>query len=348
MMNKNDTPFLQEVAQQPAAMRDLIAYYRGAGSSRLEHWAERAKKAGRILFTGMGTSEFAPETALTRMTHSGLHTATADAGELLHYPRPINGMLVLISQSGESVETRKLAASLHGNGSLAAIVNNEDSTVAQAAELLLPMLAGDETAISTKTYVNTLAVLYLMAQALIGPQDVEHGLERLEELAGAMDDYDGDAIKQAARFIADRDAIHFISRGPAMVAAKQSALTFMEGTGVSATALTGGAFRHGPFELVGPDYRCVMFIPGGPTGDLLKVMAGEVAEKGSHVVVITDQENFRLHEQRCAVLHVPTFGEELFAIAAATTQELLLDAVASERGVCAGEFRYCQKITARE
>jgi len=339
--------FLQEVAQQPAALGELIAHYRGAEGARLELWAGRARKIGRVVFSGMGTSEFAPDMLLAALARQGVAASTVDAGELLHYPRPVPGMLVLVSQSGESVETRKLATRCQPAGGLAAIVNDTESTVARAAELMLPMYAGRETAISTKTYVNTLAVLHLMAQALRGTEAVEEGLRRLEEIADAMPQCDEAAIAHGATLLSDAAALHFISRGPAMVAAKQAALTFMEGARLSTVAFTGGLFRHGPFELVDASHRCVFFIPGGATCHLLTAMAQELVEKGSHVVVVSD-ESTTLPEPTCCVLKVPDFGEELFALSAATTQALLLDAVARERGLQAGVFRYGQKVTTRE
>jgi glucosamine--fructose-6-phosphate aminotransferase (isomerizing) len=121
----------------------------------------------------------------------------------------------------------------------------------------------------------------------------------------------------------------------------------MEGTRGSGVAFTGGSFRHGPFELVDDTHRCVFFMPGGKTFDLLEKMAREVADKGSHVVVITDQR-LTLSGRNCCVLNVPAQGEDLFCLTAATTQELLLEAVARRRGIVAGQFRYGQKITSWE
>src|SRR5512138_2175332 len=104
--------FLMEVEQHPRTLRDLITYYRGEGSRLLRDWRSRAEKARRIVFTGMGTSEFVAESILPRLAEQGLDASSIDAGELLHYPRAISGLLVLISQSGESAETRKLAERL--------------------------------------------------------------------------------------------------------------------------------------------------------------------------------------------------------------------------------------------
>jgi len=339
-MNNHRSVFLTEVFQQPDALRELISYYRAEGAALLEQWRTLARNAGRVLFSGMGTSEIAPELILAKLADANIDASTVDAGELLHYPRYTEGLTVLISQSGESAEIVKLVERIDRTERLIGITNNTDGALARSVSVVLPIVAGAESAISTKTYVNTLAVLFLLAETLNDRPD----LDRLEKVADSMSEYDREAIVHAADLLADAKAIHFIARGPAMVAARQAALTFMEGTRTSASAFTGGAFRHGPFELVDQTHRCVFFVPGGRTFPLLEKMVAHLAAKASHVVVVTDQD-LKPPGPSCCVLRVPDCGEDLFALCAATTQELLLDAVARARGVRAGEFRYIGKIT---
>lgn len=347
MSRAEPTAFLREVAEQPAALRDLIEFYRGEGQSLLLAWAARARQERRVTFCGMGTSEFAGEVVRANLARLGIDATTLDAGELLHYPRPVAGMPVLISQSGESVETRRIAETLSDRPDLTAIVNNTDSTIARLAGLNLPMLAGSETAISTKTYVNTLAVLVLMAEATRSGAAVAGTLDRMLALSRSLDRRDEVGIDRAASLIAAAPSVHFLARGPAIVCAKQAALTFMEGTRIPAAALTAGAFRHGPFEAVGEGFCAVFFVPGGATHALVEAMASEAADLGASVVAISDRP-MALTGDRCQVLMVPQYGEDLFPIAAATTQALLLDAVARKRGLVAGHFRYGQKVTTRE
>ncbi len=381
--------FLKELDEQPEALRRLVEYYSGKGFPRLKQWARLAKKNQWVIFSGMGTSEFAPEMILPDLARNGIGALTIDAGEWLHYPRPLKGLPVLISQSGESVETRKLAERLRMP--FIGLTNNESSLLGRKASLALPMCAGAESAISTKTYVNTLALLYLMARAIQGEKKIKEGLIALKKAANRMNECDRANIFRAASVLASASCIQFVGRGPAMAAVKQTALTFMEGTRLSTTALTGGAFRHGPFELAGKGHHIVFFAPHGftllrqparddscrpgktlwssagrngvpgfagfrrdspqfdagcSTFNLLSAMAVETAGKGSSVVVITDAE--MKAKSGMKILSVPNLGEDLFPIAAALTQELLLYETAKRRNLEAGKFRYGSKITARE
>lgn len=347
MSEQELTSYQREVGEMPAALAALVRVYRGDGWEMFEPWRAQAKSSRRVRFAGMGTSEFAPLLIAGELARAGVDATAHDAGELLHYPYPGEGLLVLISQSGESVETRRLAEKPPFKGPVGAIVNNTDSTVARAASWFLPMCAGDETAISTKTYINTLGVLHLMGQALSGREAFAAALDRLDRLAGELSTLPPTGIEEAAGRLKDAQALHWIARGPAMAAAHQAELTFMEGSRMTCRAFTGGAFRHGPFELSGEGHRCVMLIPQGRTQALLLAMAEELSAKGSTVVVITDL-GADAAPFASAVLTVPSYGEALFPVASAVTQARLLDAVARARGLTAGHFRYSQKITARE
>ena len=345
MMHKAKSRFLEEVEAQPQALMDLVSFYRAHGAPLLDQWRRLAGEHARVFFTGMGTSEYAPEFILPALAGSGIDATTHDAGERLHYPGAMGGLWVLISQSGESVETRTLTGTLRNGPTTIVMTNDESSSMARNGTLVLPMKAGAESAISTKTYVNTLALLYLMGRSLGG--DLAAALERLEALAAGMGGCERDRIREAGAMLSEAAAIHFIARGPALVAAKQAALTFMEGARIPCGAFTGGAFRHGPFELVDETHYGVFLAPGGRSFELLRSQALEAAELGGHVVLVTDQQAGPVH-RNVMVLSVPDSGEELFTLSAATALEFLLHAAAVQKGLEPGVFRHGSKITKRE
>jgi glucosamine--fructose-6-phosphate aminotransferase (isomerizing) len=133
-----------------------------------------------------------------------------------------------------------------------------------------------------------------------------------------------------------------------MAAAQQAALTFMEGAKLPATALTGGAYRHGPFELAREGHRAVFYLPRGRTTEITLGLARECAELGSRVVLLTDADLPGPVGPRTFVLRVPPVGEALFPLLVATPQALLLHHVAAGRGFVAGVFEYGGKVTTRE
>ena len=81
--------FLGEIDDLGRSLGELIDFYRKEGQSLLDTWAKIVGTRRDILFTGMGTSEFAPLSVSSALTELGISVRTLDAGEWLHYePTP--------------------------------------------------------------------------------------------------------------------------------------------------------------------------------------------------------------------------------------------------------------------
>jgi len=137
--------FRSEIEEQPAALRRLVARYRsGEGRAALERWAGLAARA--LTFGGMGSSVFAPLAVRPRLAALDLPCAIVEAGEWLHHGYVVGARatVVLISQSGESVEIRRLLEGPLADGAapIVAITNDEGSALARSANLVLPLQAG--------------------------------------------------------------------------------------------------------------------------------------------------------------------------------------------------------------
>ena len=151
----------------------------------------------------------------------------------------------------------------------------------------------------------------------------------------------------AATRLAAAPCIHFVGRGPSLVAAQQAALTFNEGARLPACALAAGAFRHGPLEMCGTDTVVVLLAPSGRTYELVRDLATEIRATGASVVLVTDRPA-PTEREPVDTLCVQPVGEEHFPLTAAIVLELLLVHTAARRGHEAGVFKRISKITRRE
>lgn len=352
---KNMTRFLEEVQELPEALLRMVSFYKTDGRERLLAWAQKTQECyNKVLFSGMGTSEFAPIVVRSKMAAAGVTCDTIDAGEWLHYRAAgVSGnerLVVLISQSGESVEIKRLIEEKFVKPGFVGLTNYEESTLGTHADLVLPICAGNEASISTKTYTNTLGALYLMAAALQGEEAIALALSELERTADCLFSADEKRIIEAAEILHSGNAVAFVGRGPAYVAAKQSALTFMEGTKRLIISFSGGAFRHGPFECLDKDFRAVFLMPKGRTFSINQKMAQEAAKLGARVVCFTDadiQEKENIQVIRLKNVESES-SEELFPLVMSGAQALLLHHFAKLKGIEAGQFRYCSKVTSQE
>ena len=76
-------------------------------------------------------------------------------------------MLVAVSQSGQTIEVRKIVSEVRGKMKVIGVTNEPTSWLAENSDVVLPMVAGEETGSTSKTYVNTLAVLSMLACAAL-------------------------------------------------------------------------------------------------------------------------------------------------------------------------------------
>lgn len=346
------TDLMEEIIQQPAALRSLRKYYASPGAIPLKalkalvpHWPPT------VVFTGMGSSLFAAYPAQAYLTGEGIRALVWEAAELLHHHMKVLGpdtLLVVVSQSGETVEVVRLLDKLPPKGRVLAVTNVEASTLARSASLMLPMMAGRQIAVSTKTFTCAVAVLMYLAvaiagkpqrpltRALLGAAEAqEEVLERHEVLTPTT-----------VEFFNDPPYAALIARGADLASAYQGALTLKEVVRLAAEATSGGQFRHGPVEIVHPSHRYVVFARQGRTGKLLLRLVDDIRKLGGRVLLLTDMAfkditNVRVVEVEPVRLGLGTLVDSVHI-------QLLAHDLAVRAGHKPGEFRFAGSVTREE
>lgn len=347
--------FLREIEQQPSALREMMDQYRKKYDPVLEQIVNEysSKNYRKLIFTGMGTSYFSPVIIQHKLNEMGIDSIIYEAGELLHYNLNVirkDSLLIAISQSGESIETKKIVESAREKTKIVTITNNLESYLAKKSDYVLPLCAGQEESITNKTYTNTLAVLLMLLSALT-KENIDETKNRIVRCSTYLEEFfntEQTRIGQIASFFKSAIFLHFISRGPSMTAAYQAALTFNEGVRLYTSALPAGSFRHGPFELVGNSHHAVFLAPRGKAYTLLINMAKEASQLGSKILLLTNEEQKSMNANVYQLVLKPFMEEEYFSMMVSVPLELLLIEMARDRGIEAGKFERGNKITARE
>jgi glucosamine--fructose-6-phosphate aminotransferase (isomerizing) len=182
------TPFESDIAAQAATLDLLAAHYAATGADALDAARALATGASSVVIVGMGSSRSAALPAVTTIG-ACLPADVREAGELLHYGmgaiRP-DALVVLVSQSGRSVETLAVAERLRaaGHPRIVAVTNDPASPMASMADVVLPILAGDEATVSTKTWVTTFAVLGLLSRSLVDENRTRHDVRCMPSWLG--------------------------------------------------------------------------------------------------------------------------------------------------------------------
>ena len=184
--------FRAEIGEQPDALLRLLA-----DTSAI---AAAARAIGRasppfVRLVGHGSSD----NAATYGTYAfgllaGISAFRASISLSVYYAADEETALqpvVALSQSGRTPDVVEYVERARRRGALTIAVTNEPtSELAEAAEIVVPLDAGPERAVAaTKTYVNQLGAIALLAGAIGGREgEIADGLRQTAELlAGAVD-----------------------------------------------------------------------------------------------------------------------------------------------------------------
>jgi glucosamine--fructose-6-phosphate aminotransferase (isomerizing) len=352
------TTLMEEIAQQPAVLSGLRKYYASPGAIPTK--ALRSLLAGRqptVVFTGMGSSLFAAYPAQAYLTGLGIRALVWEAAELLHHHVKFLGadtLLVAVSQSGETVEIIRLLDSLPPEVNVVAVANVEASTLARRGKLLLPMMAGRQSMVSTKTYTCSVAVLMYLALAIAGkpPRALTQALMQAVEAQERVLERHEVLTPPTLAFFNNPPYVALMSRGADMASAYQGALMLKEVARVPAEPITAAQFRHGPIEIINPSHRYVVFarqgLPGrqDKTGKLLLKLADELRSHGGRVLLYTDLPFEDVANVKR--VQVPAMRLGLGTVVDSVYIQLLAHELALRAGLEPGKFRIASDVTREE
>src|SRR5918912_185082 len=163
------TPYVADILDQP---RTLGLF---AGRTRDSRALEAIRPLARrrpVVLTGMGASLAALRPAWMTIVGAGIPAWLVETAELLNdAPALLAGdrLVIAAPQSGRSAEAVALAEHATDPANrLVALTNDPVSPLAAAAHVTVEIHAGDEHAVSTRSYVNTLAAAQLVADVVAG------------------------------------------------------------------------------------------------------------------------------------------------------------------------------------
>ncbi|MBZ9751590.1 SIS domain-containing protein [Deinococcus sp. HMF7604] len=246
-----------------------------------------------VVTLARGSSDHAATTLRYGLeTHLRLPVVSAapSVAGVYHADVSYRGALVLaISQSGGSpdlVET--LAQARRGGALTCALVNTPGSPLAHAADLVLPLHAGEERAVAaTKSY---LAALTLGARLLHAWRPDDHLGAALDGLPGALRAVlaQEDRARQAALRLTGDQPTLVLGRGLHSGVAAEAALKLQETAGVAALAFSTAEFAHGPARLAEPGTPALFFQGRDATAPFTAASLETLRGYGAKVTLIGD------------------------------------------------------------
>jgi glucosamine--fructose-6-phosphate aminotransferase (isomerizing) len=248
----------------------------------------RAKPPRFIVTCARGSSDHAAAYAkYVFETRLGLITASASPSISSIYDADLHldgALFIAISQSGKSPDLLRSAQAAKDAGAhVVALVNVEDSPLAQMADTFVPLRAGPELSVAaTKSYLATLAAV-LQLTAHWGNDAELHGIvERLPEDLRRGWDCDWSPMIEG---LTKATSLFVVGRGYGFGAALEAALKLKETCGLHAEAFSAAEVKHGPMAIVGEGFPVLFFAQGDGTQDNTIAVANEFRARGARVFI---------------------------------------------------------------
>ena len=338
--------YFRDLLDQPKALQDTFDQLEprrelDALASRLQRG-----KFKSVVLTGMGSSFHGLNPLLLQLTNAGFPTVLVETSELIYYRRKLldpKSLIVAVSQSGRSAEMVRLLNENHKRAPIIAVTNTADSPLARRTDAVLLTRAGEEFSVSCKTYVSA-----LLALTFLGDQLCRLPVARTRKELNS-------ALRPVTHYLARwKDHVEFMlprlagvrqlfltGRGPSLAAVGTGALILKESTQFPAEGLSSAAFRHGPFEMLGPETFVLIFAGDAKTRDLNKRLLKDIqAHQGRSELIAQDPEE-------CAYC-LPKVPPSILPILEILPVQMLTLALAAMGNRQPGKFRFATKITTTE
>ena len=161
----------------------------------------------------------------------------------------VGSVVIVISQSGSSPDILSQAKLAKKQGALCiALVNVEDSPLAQIADVVMALNVGEEKAVAaTKSYLATLSALLQLVAYWKNDQSLIDQVNMLPEVLSQTVD---EEVQLKAESLTDVDHLVVMGRGFGYALSREVALKLKEVCGIQAESFSSAEFLHGPVTLV--------------------------------------------------------------------------------------------------
>jgi glucosamine--fructose-6-phosphate aminotransferase (isomerizing) len=301
--------FMQkEIHEQPAVIGDTLRSYLNPLRRRVELPSLPVDFATlpRLTITACGTAYLAGLVAKYWFEQIARLPVEVDIASEFRYreaPLPKGGACLVISQSGETIDTLAALRYAKAQGqTILAVLNVPESTIARESHAVLPTLAGPEIGVaSTKAFTTQLVVLACLAIAAArarGAIDarreeaLSQALMSVPALAAEVLNHD-EAIRRIAGEIAEARDVLFLGRGTSYPIALEGALKLKEISYIHAEGYAAGEMKHGPIALIDDQVPVIVVAPSDALFEKTASNLQEAMARGGRVVFLSDAKGVK-------------------------------------------------------
>lgn len=306
-IGKGTYPFymLKEIDEQPTVMRKLISTYADSeGNMTIDPAIVKSvQEADRIYILAAGTSYnagFASKAMLEKLTDTPVELGVASEWG---YNMPLlseKPMFILLSQSGETADSRQVLVKANEMGIPSLTVTNvPGSTLSREATYTMLLHAGPEIAVaSTKAYTAQVAALAFLAKAVGEANgkaealefDLVHELSLVaQSIEATLSEKDMIADKVEKLLSTTRNAF-YIGRGNDYYVAMEASLKLKEISYIQCEGFAAGELKHGTISLIEDGTPVIGLISSSElVAAHTRGNIQEVAARGANVLTVVEE-----------------------------------------------------------
>ena len=345
---------LKEIHEQPDALRRALTGRVRGGRLHLAE-LEGIQQSGlldkvqRIVIVACGTSYHAGLIAKYVIEQWARVSVEAMTAAEFRYCDPIIGpetLCIAVTQSGETADTLVGIRQAREQGApVIAITNVVASAITRLADAVLYLQAGPEIGVvATKTFITSVAVLYLLGLSLaqqrgrMTDREVGEVLEALERVPGQIQRVldsatsSSDLIEPLAKRMSRSNSMMFIGRGVGYPTALEGALKLKEISYIHAEGLPAGELKHGSIALLDPDTPLIAVATASHVYEKVVSNMQEVRARDARVIVVATEGDEGIRRHADDVLYVPATLEALSPLLAIIPLQLFAYHAAVARG----------------
>lgn len=312
----NPQLFLADLEQKPAALDELASrLYAG------NPFAAVPTDVRRVVFIGMGSSRYAAGVAALELRAAGIDAVAEYASAAIGHPPSPETLLVAISATGQSAETLDTVERYRGRSPIIALTNDPRSPLADAADVVVELHAGEEKGgVACRTFQHTGLLLQRLEAHLTGiPHDVEGLTRRVGEATRDLLRRRAEWLPPVLAALDSPDGVFVLAPAERLSSAEQSALMIREGPRRLAVGCETGDWVHVDVYLAKTlDYRALLFAGSRWDGQALEWLAkrgARVAAVGADVPGAAATVRYAGDDDPLVALHAESLVAELVAAA---------------------------------
>lgn len=348
--NGYDHFMLKEIHEQPRAIKDTLSGRislddREVILDKIKIPDEQLQQINKIYITACGTAYHAGLVGKNVIETLARIPVEVDIASEIRYRDLLvdkNSLVIVISQSGETLDTLLAMREVKRKGArVLAVTNVVDSSVAREADDVLYTWAGPEIAVaSTKAYTTQLVAMYLIGLHLaqrrgtLAAEEITKiitELRKLPDKVSAILDNGKDIELFANRYCKCENAF-FIGRGFDYAVAMEGSLKLKEISYIHAEAYAAGELKHGTLALIVEGVPVIALATQQALFEKTVSNIKEVKARDAMVLAVAMHGLEKVAKVADEVMYIPRTHQTLTPVLAVIPLQLLAYHMAVARG----------------